>query len=188
MSDAPFDYKKVCVHGHEMSGGNIGVQQRGGFCCKTCSRARANEAKRRRRAGLPPLPRRSPRTHCREGHEFTPENTIFTVKVKGHKPQRVCRACKRERQRREYWAQEDRREVRRARNREWHRKNPERSKEIKARIPPAGAISAKTLRAIAAKVAAGADIETFAAQHNTTAKYLADLLLRLKRARGSRAL
>lgn len=32
------------------------------------------------------------KTHCKWGHEFTPENTAFY----GGKPYRICRACKRE--------------------------------------------------------------------------------------------
>ena len=38
------------------------------------------------------------RTHCKHGHEYTPENTIRY----GNNPARVCRACIRERSRRAY--------------------------------------------------------------------------------------
>lgn len=38
------------------------------------------------------------KTHCQRGHEFTPENTLSSNN--GHGPSRVCRQCKRERERR----------------------------------------------------------------------------------------
>lgn len=38
------------------------------------------------------------KTHCHQGHEFTPENTL--IGNNGHGSSRICRTCKRERQRR----------------------------------------------------------------------------------------
>jgi hypothetical protein len=41
------------------------------------------------------------KTHCRNGHEFTPENTEITRKGTG----RSCRICRRASSRRSYWRQ-----------------------------------------------------------------------------------
>ena len=38
------------------------------------------------------------RTHCRRGHEYTPDNTYYQVQSRGYgRPGRVCRTCRRER-------------------------------------------------------------------------------------------
>lgn len=38
------------------------------------------------------------KTHCKNNHEFTPENTYLPPRgAKGRKPPRICRACRRER-------------------------------------------------------------------------------------------
>ena len=37
------------------------------------------------------------KTHCKRGHEFTPENTLPNGVMPSGKPGRQCRACKRER-------------------------------------------------------------------------------------------
>lgn len=39
------------------------------------------------------------KTHCKWGHEFTPENTYMSH-TEGRSPSKVCRTCRRERQRR----------------------------------------------------------------------------------------
>lgn len=39
----------------------------------------------------------SQRTHCKWGHEYTPENTRWDKDSKGNRTKRACRACNRER-------------------------------------------------------------------------------------------
>lgn len=41
---------------------------------------------------------RERRTHCRRGHEFTPENTIWRRDTRGYRDQRFCRTCHRDKQ------------------------------------------------------------------------------------------
>ena len=49
----------------------------------------AQKRRWRRRKGM--FPQGAPRTHCRAGHEMTPENTYVKP---GHPNTRVCRTCK----------------------------------------------------------------------------------------------
>lgn len=55
------------------------------------------------------------RTHCKHGHEFTPENTL--IQLRAGKPRRVCRTCARERRRLQIAARFGETEWRRRRNR-----------------------------------------------------------------------
>lgn len=48
-----------------------------------------------RRPKPAPRPRRGPRTHCKYGHEYTPENTRIERDKDGNVVQRRCRACHR---------------------------------------------------------------------------------------------
>lgn len=43
--------------------------------------------------GLSPSARNAVKTHCKYGHEFTPENTLHKTNSKG--PYRVCITCER---------------------------------------------------------------------------------------------
>ncbi len=43
------------------------------------------------------LPFRKKKTHCKKGHEFTADNTIYLMRKNG-KGNRVCRTCKKESQ------------------------------------------------------------------------------------------
>jgi len=94
--------KNACDEGHpfEVYGGV--------WCCRICTRRRLNayQNERRRSAGaVPGGPGSAQRamTHCKRGHEFTPENT--TTNSQGHRWCRECTrirsAAKRERQRQE---------------------------------------------------------------------------------------
>jgi Pyruvate/2-oxoacid:ferredoxin oxidoreductase delta subunit len=67
--------------------------------CKTCGRmrGRVHDAKRRPRIRVrKPCVKRPPITHCKHGHEFTPENTILWGLNDGsEKLWRQCRTCQR---------------------------------------------------------------------------------------------
>lgn len=102
-----------CRRGHPVK--DFAAQQKGGRYCRGCksekarAKYRGDETYRRsllerqyaaRDARVGPAPSiapRRPRTHCRRGHELTPENTIINLR-RG----RQCRACWNEGQRRRY--------------------------------------------------------------------------------------
>lgn len=78
-----------CKHGHEFTVENT-IWLRHGRACRLCKNARMATYRRQRieqRGPLAPKPRRR-RTHCKQGHEWTAENTYWTKE--GH---RMCRAC-----------------------------------------------------------------------------------------------
>lgn len=100
--------KTHCVRGHPLSGDHIQDRSDGRRLCRACARYHSRIARgwgevaaqslpkqppfgtssgdpnRKRRA---PNRKRRARTHCKRGHEYTPENTL--LKAKG----RACRAC-----------------------------------------------------------------------------------------------
>lgn len=81
--------KTHCANGHKFTPENtLPRAGRGGRKCRTCTRAedRAHAEQKRRRAGIPP---RALLTHCKRGHEFTPENTYLNPASGA----RVCRKC-----------------------------------------------------------------------------------------------
>ncbi len=92
--------KTHCLRGHEFTRENTqlfdyGNSGRKGRSCRTCSRLREKkpEYKAKRNTRLANKRRsvsRSPRTHCVNGHEFTPENTRHP---KNHPSWRQCRTC-----------------------------------------------------------------------------------------------
>lgn len=99
--------KTHCKHGHELTPDNI-FYSRGGRSCKSCVLLRraayqmtpetrekkriADAARWERYKAIGPRPLRKRRrlTHCKNGHEFTPENRITT-----HRGDARCRICKR---------------------------------------------------------------------------------------------
>lgn len=82
--------KKHCANGHEFTPENTASRHgRGGRTCRECKRIQDRDAKRReaQRNGTV----RVQLTHCKRGHEFTPENTYVNPAHGG----RVCRKCQR---------------------------------------------------------------------------------------------
>ncbi|GHJ11226.1 hypothetical protein TPA0907_55930 [Micromonospora humidisoli] len=75
--------KTHCVRGHRLADNRYESGRPG---CRTCTR----EDNRTRYVPAEP---REPFTHCKNGHEYTPENTYFQVKASGRKS-RQCRKCK----------------------------------------------------------------------------------------------
>ena len=76
-----------CPSGHPYSPDNVALD-RGHPYCMECKRASCRRYYAKKRAlGVDRLGQQSP-THCKRGHEFTPENTY--VKPDGR---RQCRAC-----------------------------------------------------------------------------------------------
>lgn len=76
-----------CKNGHPFPA-NGPLRSDAGRRCLTCEQERS----RRRHAGRPT---NGERTHCRKGHEYTPENTYITTQGS-----RSCRTCNRDRLRR----------------------------------------------------------------------------------------
>lgn len=98
------DAQTHCKYGHEFTPENTTVNRRGARVCRTCTRVQGTENYRRKHA--PHLLGRDPslpQTHCKRGHEFTPENTQVYVASNG-KRRRVCQACLKARNRAYYLA------------------------------------------------------------------------------------
>lgn len=90
--------KTHCKNGHEFTPENTKIAKDGSQVCITCRRAydRARRQKIRQAridAGEIITKGPKPSTHCKNGHEFTPENTHIWNGM------RACRTCKRERMR-----------------------------------------------------------------------------------------
>jgi hypothetical protein len=103
-----------CVHGHPFDGENtmylVGKNGQKHRRCRACGLKKAQEEARKEREERqarakerPPKPidpaywkwaespaAKGAKTHCKRGHEFTPENTRMN-----HRGHRECRACKR---------------------------------------------------------------------------------------------
>lgn len=79
--------KTHCKNGHEFTPENT-IQQSGGRgrACRTCNNERANAFYQAHRG--PRETNNKDKTHCKRGHEFTPENT-YSRKDGG----RQCRTC-----------------------------------------------------------------------------------------------
>lgn len=76
---AKFARRTECNHGHPFDEQNTVIDKRGYRACKTCRRL--NSEKQRRNKGISERPAKgTPRptrvkTHCKNGHKFTEENT-----------------------------------------------------------------------------------------------------------------
>lgn len=106
--------KTACAQGHPYTLENTFIRRNGSRYCRACARLNNKVQKRRftlrakaLRAmdrsllvelGIVPAPGQ---THCKHGHEFTPENTYNGTRANG-RPFRDCRACVLRRSR-EFW-------------------------------------------------------------------------------------
>lgn len=104
-------HRSHCVRGHPLSGDNL-LATSSGRRCKACKyadnrrgfarhpewleqmRVNATARRRERSANRPPKPRPPLSSHCKRGHEYTPENTHIVTT--GGKRARRCRTCARE--------------------------------------------------------------------------------------------
>lgn len=85
-----------CINGHPWSEENTRISSRGHRECRECSRAKDRRIYARKKAlGAHPNTLNGEKTHCKNGHEFSEENTSY--EREGRK--RVCKACKRDRER-----------------------------------------------------------------------------------------
>lgn len=85
-----------CIKGHPFSGDNLMLEREGKKrVCRECRRAKDRKIYARDKAeGKYGISNRD-KTHCKNGHEFSPENTSFEREGK----KRVCRTCRRDRER-----------------------------------------------------------------------------------------
>lgn len=93
--------KTHCLRGHPLISDNLVKSATKGRACAICRRQQDKERQRaiRRKAptfGLGPGGYNRVKTHCRNGHEFTPENTALMKDGS-----RSCRTCARHRSRKE---------------------------------------------------------------------------------------
>ena len=86
--------KTHCANGHEFTPENMYPSPRGRRC-KTCTREANRESQRRKRGTPTDAVANADKTHCPQGHEYTPANTYTSAKGS-----RVCRQCNNEAQRR----------------------------------------------------------------------------------------
>jgi hypothetical protein len=82
--------KTHCSNGHEFTPENTGRNKDGSRYCKSCLRERSSARRRREaeREGRALLPPPAERTHCKNGHEYTPANTYRLPDGR-----RDCRTC-----------------------------------------------------------------------------------------------
>jgi len=103
-------YDEKCTRGHALTADNVQIVMERGYAkrrCKTCNAQKAMEAYRRKH-GIPldapmystlrkekaPIDAKAPklpRTHCKHGHEMTPENSMVTRN--GRSTRVRCRQC-----------------------------------------------------------------------------------------------
>jgi len=79
--------KKFCKYGHEFSEQNTRLAFSDGYShrvCRECRRIWQAERERRQKANID----RRAKTHCKAGHQYTPENTL--IDHVGHKRCRIC--------------------------------------------------------------------------------------------------
>jgi hypothetical protein len=95
--------KTRCPHGHEYTPENTMTGPQGWRRCRACHNKTERGRTSRTRAPYKPVegphkrPGRKPTTHCKNGHEWTEDNTRMTPKG------RSCRTCFNAWQRDRYW-------------------------------------------------------------------------------------
>lgn len=89
---ARFARRTECNYGHPFDDNNTVINKSGYRSCKTCRRMQSE--KQRRSLGIPKrteITISRKQTHCKKGHEFTPENTRI------YKGSQHCKECSRDR-------------------------------------------------------------------------------------------
>lgn len=86
--------KTHCAKGHPFSGDNLAHDKNGKRVCRECRRAKDRRMYAREKAEGKHGTYNGEKTHCKNGHEFTPENTY---QAKGRK-HRQCRTCHKNRE------------------------------------------------------------------------------------------
>lgn len=81
--------KTYCKRGHPYDETNTYYPPTGNRKCRKCMAIRMKAYWERRKSGQQPWPNGMPRTHCKRGHELTPENTHIYVNGT-----LTCRACR----------------------------------------------------------------------------------------------
>lgn len=83
--------KTHCVNGHLLDEQNTYTTSKGQKVCRICTRNAQQRFHGRPESGDVPIgPRNTDKTHCPQGHEYTPENTYTTGGT------RHCKACARD--------------------------------------------------------------------------------------------
>lgn len=91
--------KTHCAKGHPLSGENLGYEKRGNKkkrVCRECRRDKDRRMYAEAKAAGKYGTYNGEKTHCKRGHEFTPENTMSGTEGRKH---RKCKTCHRDRAR-----------------------------------------------------------------------------------------
>lgn len=84
-----------CKRGHEWIPDNVETDKYGRQFCKICHKDNANDWYARKKAGSEPS-REKRTTHCKRGHELTPDNIYKWVDKKTGKECQTCHQCKKD--------------------------------------------------------------------------------------------
>ena len=76
--------KRFCKHGHNLDQCGVYVTTKGHKRCRLCQAAYSKKYYKKTYKLAPKI------THCKRGHEFTPQNTLIKTKTGG----RNCKTCK----------------------------------------------------------------------------------------------
>jgi hypothetical protein len=79
-------HRTHCTAGHPMNKANTYEVKDGRRTCRTCNKGLSSVPT------APPTPQNGEKTHCRNGHEYTPENTYFHTNQQGN-ARRRCKTC-----------------------------------------------------------------------------------------------
>lgn len=86
----PWSARTHCKHGHEFTEENTGRGPGGSRRCRECERIKDRRLYAKAKAnGAHPNIVNGEKTHCKHGHEFTPENT----RMERNGTKRACRTC-----------------------------------------------------------------------------------------------